>query len=67
MESREESSWVNFLEDPWSQKMKKILTIHVTKTFWNRFLLENYSEEALGCLISKVAQKKNTGTEVLMS
>lgn len=40
---------------------------YVTRTFWNRLLLESYPKEALSCLISKVAQKKkNTGTKVLM-
>lgn len=65
LEIKENGCWVSLLEDPCQKKMK-MWTMHVTRTFWNRLLLENYPKEALSCLISKVAQKKNIETKVLM-
>lgn len=50
--------------EPWSQE-RKVWTVHVRRTFWNRLSLGSYLDKPTVCLIREVVPKEHIGTEGL--
>lgn len=50
--------------EPWSQK-RKMRTVYVRRTFWNRLSLGSYLDEPIIGLIREVVPKEHIRTEGL--